>query len=221
VIDSILFYAGLATGFAGALSLLFAKSRRRGAALLLAGSGAAAVALLLPVQNQQIEKRTTYLDDAMPRWQFDERHTITVDAPPERVFAAIHAVTPGEIRFFIALTTIRRGFRPAPQNILNAPPSEPLLDLATRTSFVYLHDEAPREIVVGTEIRRGKVYATMNFLITPIAEKRCVVSTETRVFAKSPEDARRFAIYWRIIHPGSDIIRRSWLRAIKRRSEAS
>jgi hypothetical protein len=30
---------------------------------------------------------------------------------------------------------------------------------------------------------------------------------------------RRFAIYWRRIHPGSDIIRRMWLRAIKLRAE--
>jgi hypothetical protein len=31
--------------------------------------------------------------------------------------------------------------------------------------------------------------------------------------------ARQFAVYWRLIHPGSDIIRRMWLRAIKRRAE--
>jgi len=30
---------------------------------------------------------------------------------------------------------------------------------------------------------------------------------------------RSFAVYWRIIHPGSDIIRRMWLRAVKLRAE--
>jgi hypothetical protein len=35
------------------------------------------------------------------------------------------------------------------------------------------------------------------------------------------DDAHRtFAVYWRIIRPGSGIIRRSWLEAIKRRAEA-
>ncbi|MCI0412232.1 hypothetical protein L0222_05445 [bacterium] len=47
-----------------------------------------------------------------------------------------------------------------------------------------------------------------------------LVSTETRVFANSSESLRRFAIYWRIIYPGSDLIRRMWLRAIERRAES-
>jgi hypothetical protein len=47
------------------------------------------------------------------------------------------------------------------------------------------------------------------------------VSTETRVFATSPAARRRFAAYWRVIYPGSAIIRRSWLRAIRHRALAT
>ena len=43
----------------------------------------------------------------------------------------------------------------------------------------------------------------------------------TRVYGNSAAAVRQFAIYWHIIHPGSDIIRRTWLRAIKRRAESS
>jgi hypothetical protein len=45
------------------------------------------------------------------------------------------------------------------------------------------------------------------------------VTTETRVFATTDSARRNFAVYWRIIRPGSGIIRGSWLEAIKRRAE--
>jgi hypothetical protein len=61
----------------------------------------------------------------------------------------------------------------------------------------------------------------MNFLVTPDGRGGSNVSTETRVFAATEPMRRRFAVYWRIIHPGSDIIRRSWLRAIKERAESN
>jgi len=31
---------------------------------------------------------------------------------------------------------------------------------------------------------------------------------------------QRFQLYWRVIYPGSALIRRMWLRAIKQRAEA-
>ena len=44
------------------------------------------------------------------------------------------------------------------------------------------------------------------------------LSTATRVFANSAAARRRFARYWRIIYPGSALIRRMWLRAVERRA---
>jgi hypothetical protein len=37
------------------------------------------------------------------------------------------------------------------------------------------------------------------------------------VFASDASARRRFAIYWRLIYPGSALIRRMWLRAIEKR----
>ncbi|MBV8202739.1 MAG: hypothetical protein JOZ15_19150, partial [Acidobacteria bacterium] len=48
----------------------------------------------------------------------------------------------------------------------------------------------------------------------------CVVTTETRVNATDAATRRRFAAYWRVIYPGSSLIRSMWLRAIRRRAEA-
>jgi hypothetical protein len=43
----------------------------------------------------------------------------------------------------------------------------------------------------------------MNVLVTPDEKGGSMVSTETRVFASSPQAKRRFAAYWRVIYPGS------------------
>jgi hypothetical protein len=198
------------------------------------------IALALPAPTQRVTTPITKLDEWMPAWQFNETHIVHVAAPPEKVFAAIRAVRPDEIRFFRTLIAIRRCGRPVPESIMNAPAEKPLLDVATETTFIYLADEPPRELVVGTVIAAppkvrasgkltpemfqktlppGVALATMNFLVTPDEHDGSIVSSETRVYANDASAVRRFAVYWRIIYPGSDIIRRSWLRAIKLRAE--
>jgi hypothetical protein len=58
----------------------------------------------------------------------------------------------------------------------------------------------------------------MNFLVATDGPDRSLVSTETRVFANSASARRRFARYWRVIYPGSALIRRMWLRAVEKRA---
>ena len=62
----------------------------------------------------------------------------------------------------------------------------------------------------------GFAVAVMNFRLRPVAATRTLLTTETRVFATDATSRRRFAAYWRVIYPGSAIIRMMWLRAIKR-----
>ena len=220
MLDSVLLYGGVLLVFAGLLLLI--RSRRKGAGVAAIGILAAVTALALPVTEKRVARPATRLDAIMPRWQFDERHQIAIAAPPERVFDAIRKVTAGEILFFRALTSIRRFGRRGPESILNAPEKLPILEVATRTSFKLLADDPPRELVVGTiVIRPRRAVAVMNFLVKPDGHGGSVLSTETRVLAKDAAARRRFAVYWRIIHPGSDIIRRMWLRAIKKRAELS
>ena len=248
MVDSILVYLGSALGLVGLLSLIrpirFLRVRTRSSAAIIAAAGVfiVIVALLLPVRTKRVTTPTTRLDDWMPVWQFDERHLIHVDAPPEKVYGAIRAVCAREILFFRLLTAIRRCGQPGPESILDAPEEKPILDVATQTTFLLLADERPRELVIGTvvaapsnvpgsarlspEIFRhrlppGVALAAMNFFVRPDENGGSIVSSETRVCANDTSGARRFAIYWRIIHPGSDIIRRMWLRAIKLRAEGT
>ena len=60
----------------------------------------------------------------------------------------------------------------------------------------------------------------MNFLVSPDGPHASIVSTETRVHANDARSRRLFARYWRVIYPGSALIRRMWLRAIERRATA-
>jgi hypothetical protein len=63
------------------------------------------------------------------------------------------------------------------------------------------------------------VKVVANFLVESEGTGAVRVSTESRMQALSPDTRQSFAAYWRLIYPGSALIRRVWLRAIKRRAE--
>ena len=241
---SAIVYAGLVTAFVGFVSVLLPlrwlriRTRRRGAAILAIGVLIVVIGFVLPAPEQRVAKAETHLDESMPRWQFREHHEARVAAPPERVFEAIRAVRADEILLFRFLTWLRRGGRDLPENILDAGTERPLLEVATSSGFIYLAEDSPREMAVGTVVvappgTRGKLtpevfrkalppgfaLAGMNFLVTPDGEGGSIVTTETRVYANSDSARRRFAAYWRVIYPGSALIRRMWLRAIVLRAE--
>ena len=162
-------------------------------------------------------------------------------ASPERVYQAIRDVTAREILLFRTLTWLRRFGRAGPEGILNALEHLPLLEIAVRTSFLELAAEPEHEIVIGTLVMApagwrpqssatpaafqvpdapGFAKAAMNFRVEQAGPGVVVVTTETRVYATDPRTCRRFATYWRVIHPGSALTRRTWLRAIRLRAEA-
>lgn len=244
MLASTVVYLGLMIAVAGLVFFvkpirwLRIPTRRRAVAIAGVGVVMVGIALLLPVSESRITRVETRLDEFAPVWQFREFHATSIDAPPARVFEAIKRIRPDEIFLFGTLIWIRSGGQPPPQNVLDAAKHfESLIDIATHSTFVYLADDPPREFVVGTVVgwppgaRRtitpelfqkplppGFTLATMNFRVTSDGGSGSVVSTETRVFANSSSARRRFAAYWRVIYPGSAIIRRMWLQAIQRRA---
>lgn len=188
-----------------------------------------------------MEAPRTRLDEFVPVYQIYEVHAIRVQAPCERAYPAIQTVMADEILLFRTLTWLRRAGQRGPESILNAPEKLPILEVATRTSFVRLAEEIGRELVVGTVLlapqeiaaRRkptpeefkalrapGIVVAAMNFRVEEAGAGACEVSTETRVFASDAASQRKFARYWRVIYPGSSLLRYTWLRAIRSRAES-
>ncbi|HEY6967598.1 MAG TPA: hypothetical protein VJA94_00100 [Candidatus Angelobacter sp.] len=240
-------YCGLAGAFLGTVSLIkplwFVGIPSRGRALLVIVCGLLVVVIgcLLPARETRVDPLRTRLDEFMPVYQFHEFHSIRISASKEQVYKSIKAVTADEILFFRTLIWIRRFGRSGPESILNPSKNTPLLDIATRTTFILLADEPNRELVLGTVVgappgwRRpsratsdafkavhapGFALAAMNFLIEEDGPGACTLTTETRIFVTDASTRRRFAAYWRVIYPGSALIRRMWLRAIKKRAAA-
>jgi hypothetical protein len=180
------------------------------------------------------------LDDFLPHYDVNEVHSTRVAASPADALAAARAVTGEEVPLAGALMALRRlpaalrGRADEAHRMLDVP----ILDQMTGSGFVLL-EERPDEVVLGVVgrfwtldggIRRisaaefagfdepGCAKAVMNFHIREIAGGS-LLTTETRI-AGTDEDARRkFRRYWRIVMPGSALIRRAWLRAIRKRAE--
>lgn len=244
---SVLCYSGALTMIVGLFSItrpirfLRVRTRRRGALVLLGGA-LAVLAACLPVPSLSTATASgSALDEFAPAFHFRERHETLVDAPAAEVFAAIQATTASEIALFQSFTWIRRLGRPGAESILNAPEHLPIIDVATRTTFLKLAERPSREVVIGSVImgpdsfRRRHVttpdqfkaiaqpefaVATFNFMIAEEGA-RTRLTTETRVVATDNWTLRRFAAYWRVIYPGSSLLRITWLQAIRRRAEAA
>ena len=236
--------AGLVCVFVGTVSLgkplrwVGIKTRRMGLCVVLMGSFAIALGMNLPVRETRVQASATRLDELIPVYQFHERHTTTVAAPPARVYEAMKAVEPDEILAYRTLTWIRRFGRKGHESILNPPGRQPIMQTALRTGFMQLADEPGREYVfgfAGSPIQLSQTtpenYRTlngpflakvaMNFRIEPIDANHCQLTTETRVYGSDNDVQRFFAPYWRVIYPGSSLMRQMWLRAIRKRAEQS
>jgi hypothetical protein len=240
---SILAYGGLMLVPAGAAGLVRPwplLGGSRGGAAVVVVLGAAVVALLprltAPARRALAQTDGSELDRIVPAWHFGERHAVEIAATPLAIDRAVRAVTAGELPLFRAFAWIRSPhLRPQPADILHPPADRPILDVAASTTFVLLADLPGREIVFGTLIggRRpatpaaflaaaapGASKAVMNFRIEAAGSGRCRLVTQTRVAAADDAARRRFDYYWRLIFPGSALIRAEWLGAIKRRAEA-
>ena len=171
------------------------------------------------------------LDEFLPEFSFNEVHSTLVRASPARTLAAARELTARDVPVMLALVAVRRLGR-------TPPPRGPVVDGMLRSGFVVLADR-PDELVLGVagrfwtldggiaRISAGEfadfaepnhAKAVMDFHAEP-APGGCLLSTETRIEPTDEAARRSFGRYWRVIHPGSALIRRAWLRAVRRRAE--
>jgi hypothetical protein len=178
------------------------------------------------------------LDEFLPSYDFNEVHSVATDASPADVMDAIRRLTPLEVPVLVALMAVRS----LPAVLARRSPTVrgTLLDGFRKAGFVPLR-ETPDEVVFGGvgrfwtptgDLRRiraadfagfaepGCAKAVFNLRVDRAGE-RTLLTTETRIATTDEPARRRFARYWRLIQPGSALIRRDWLRAIRRRAEHS
>ena len=183
------------------------------------------------------------LDEFLPEYEYHEVHAVTVDASPERTYAALKELTFAELSPLVSLLF---GIRNLPARLLKkgTPGSfqgGPFLEQMYRGGFIPLAEEPGSEIVFGligqfwkltggVEPHVPDATAFLAFEDPAFAkvaanlrvyeeDGRVRCSTETRIHVPEPATRRKFAFYWRIISMGSALIRVMWLRAIKRKAE--
>ncbi|MEW6265816.1 MAG: hypothetical protein AB1641_22310 [Thermodesulfobacteriota bacterium] len=171
------------------------------------------------------------IDEFLPDYEVNERHQIVVRAPLETAYAAARNL---DMRESPIVRWLFR-WRGLPKYSLTF---EGMLKLG----FILLADEQGREIVFGligrfwtrsagiqnltaAEFVRfaqpGFAKAVGNIAFDPLEDGRVRVTTETRVHGLDQASRRRFRLYWFVIAPFSGLIRKEWLRLIKKRAELS
>ena len=216
-------------------------TRRRAVTLAVAGAALAIATLFIGTSSTRVVAPTSLIDQVFPEYQFSETHHIEVAAPPGVVYRALREVTADEIALYRTLTWIRCLGRCPGDNILNPQAGTPILDTAIRSGFRTIAETPDVELVLATFVAAprsaasrdwtrdafvalaepGFAKAVMNFRLEPQGAGRTLLQTDTRVLATDAGTLRVFAAYWRTIAPGSDLIRRGWLRAVARRAEAA
>jgi hypothetical protein len=182
------------------------------------------------------------LEEIVPEYDFGEVHEVRLAAPPETALVAVRMVELGEMPLVRVLFAVRSvPARVAGKGGLPAAAADPLYGQMLDFGFVPIGEEPGRELVVGgigqmfkasggrmpvfrdaSEFAAfgepGYAKVAMNFSARPV-QAGSELRTETRVLATGAAARRRFGRYWRLIRPGSILVRRSWLAAAKRRAE--
>ena len=172
-------------------------------------------------------------DDLLPTFDARSEHSTRVGAPPPRVAEAVASVRARDLPLTALLMAVRTLFE------RRSAPDEPLLRTMEDGGFrVLAHTE--HEVVIAiagrfwtprpaiTPIRTaadfaafdrpGSARALMTIAWRPEGTGTAL-RTETRVQATDAAARRTFVRYWRLVSPGSGLIRVELLRAIRRRAE--
>ncbi|MBZ5590201.1 MAG: hypothetical protein LAO05_16735 [Acidobacteriia bacterium] len=239
-------WTGIAAALAGLVSLarpprfLGVRTRVHALTLALCGVGLAVTAVMWPAGVTRSARQDQRLDRFLPEYQFSETHEARVRAPMKAVVKAIREVSLADMPAAVVLLRIRAA---AGGRFHSSPPDpRPLLDtmLQPGSGFLALDTADPGELVYGMVgfvhkpkpalttpeqfaafTEPGGIRVAFNLRAVPEGDGVVRLSTETRCLANGDEARRTFARYWRIIYPGSAIIRRVWLDAIVARAERS
>jgi hypothetical protein len=225
------------------LRLLGVRRRARALLILLAGAALALAGFEWPASTRTAAQPHQRLDDFMPAYEFYERHEAYADAPVSRVADAVKNVSAADIPVATWLMRIRalayghferRESRPQPIQKTPSQRRSRFLPLdpdgaaetvhgfvgrpwAGRTSEPPPRVETPEEFIAFN--RPGNVKVAFNIAWSDAGGGRTRIATETRIIGTDDHARRTFARYWRVIYPGSAIIRRAWLDAIVAKAE--
>lgn len=177
----------------------------------------------------------------LPDYHFRSEHDLPVRAPAPKAFAAWRSLDMGRSSLIRSLFWLRQ----LPMRMLNPGYQGPGLGFTfedfIKLGFIPLGDDPPREILLGLVGRFWTLKPDLQQLtpggflafdqegfakvVTCLAvqdqgPETSRIYTETRILCLGRKAARRFGLYWTIIGPFSGLIRREWLRLVKKEAEA-
>ena len=185
----------------------------------------------------------TLLDSWMPASDAAARYSVHIHSPPAQVYATLLETDfsrPWLVRGLMGARLLPALLRSptATWRRLARPDQRPHASLAdlSHSDFVLLAEAPPREIVLGITGRfwtlaaeivptpaerfrdplpAGLAQAAWNFEVTETADGS-ILATETRIRCADPATRRHFLRYWRLVTPGSGLIRRAILGQVRR-----
>jgi len=246
-LSSVVPYAGLilvATGLVcliHPLRTIFVRTRKAALGLIAAGLIGAALALFWPTSTTTVLERRSLLDVAMPQYEFVERHQVRVRAPLQEAYAALQAVTVDELAAYPILMKIRSGAMGRRWSKPKGPSPAIIAVFSDQRSGYILIERNEREMVFGGLGRvssaerpvlsspaafasfdqSGCVKVAFNLKVDDSGNGWSTLSTETRLHGLDAGSRRGMAVYWRLIYPGSGMLRTTWLQAACARVEKS
>ncbi|MDD3908048.1 MAG: hypothetical protein PHF34_07540 [Bacteroidales bacterium] len=241
--ESYFFWIGAILAIVGIISLikplafLFVFNRTVAVAVLCGGLLISILSIYWPVPVYHSQTNLK-IDEFLPEYSFNEYHEVKINASPEKVKYALQTTGVKDIPAALFLMKIRgiagdkdlsdqaKNNQADPETLVTPDFNFFVVDSSELITFIVIKATAktpPPEIKSAKQFLEfkepGYVKVAMNFRLIRLENGQTLLTTETRNDGTTQEDRRHFGRYWRIIYPGSAIIRRVWLDTLAKKAE--
>ncbi len=227
------------------LTFLFILNRIFAVLIILCGMLISFISLLYPVKMKHSLTTNQRIDSLLPDFAFNEFHEVRINASIEKIKQVLQVTGVKDIPAAHLLMKIR-GIADEDVNLSDRASNNIVSSDTVSTPdfnfFIVAPDEwitvmilksviitnnankpAPPEISTLEQFiafnKPGYVKVAVNFHFISTGNNETILTTETRNNGITLKDNRVFGYYWRIIYPGSAIIRRIWLDTIRKKAQ--
>ena len=227
------------------LTFLFILNRFIAILVVIGGIITSAVSLLYTVKVRHSQTNSQKIDSLLPDFTFNEFHEVSINASSEKVKQILQVTGVKDIPAAKLLMKIRgiadedvdlsdrASNNLIGSNTISTPdfiffvvaPDEWITVMILKSVIITNNANQPAPPAISTLEQftsfnePGYVKVAVNFRFISINENETILTTETRNNGITHKDNRIFGYYWRIIYPGSAIIRRVWLDTIKKKAQ--
>jgi hypothetical protein len=227
------------------LGFLFIVNRIIAGCVVIGGASISIISLLYPVNVMRSQTTDQEIDALLPDYSFNEFHEVQIkasieivkqtlqvtgvkDIPVAHLLMKIRGIADEDIDLSDKAANNKAGSDtfPTPDfNFFVVDPAEFITVMIIKSAFITNNSDkpAPPEIATLDQFVSfndpGYVKVAVNFRFLSAGNGETLLTTETRVQGITHHDSCIFGRYWRIIYPGSAIIRRVWLDTIKKKAQ--